>query len=74
MTQFQLFSVILFLLFFVRPTFYKRDWKDIDWEENAVAKFLCFVILLMLYFAFTWYISGVLLPYVNYYMPAGVQL
>jgi hypothetical protein len=73
LTQFQIFAIILFLLHCVRPSFYQRDWKSIDWEEHAVVKFLLCFILFTFYFAFVWYISGVLLPYLNHYLPVGVQ-
>ena len=66
MTQFQIFAIMLFLIHVVRPSFYKRDWKDLDWEKHAITKLLLFVILFTFYFSFVWYVSGVLLPYVNH--------
>lgn len=71
MTQFQLFLLILWTLWFVKPKFRKtsRLFKDIDGLGSCVAAGAIFFAILVFILWFHWTIAGILLPYVNHILP-----
>lgn len=74
MTQFQLFLVLLWLLWFVKPKFRKSSnrlkmFKDIEGIGSCVGAGAIFLAILVFVLWFHWTIAGILLPYVNHYIP-----